>query len=120
MPEVAQDTRRNHIARLRHLIVDPRITGAILRVTVPAMIIRSDWRGRARTRRAPNRSRSVTDDNTGDHLDRARSKAEGIARGPTCAPSSLTASRFVVGLLARIVRSKKLMISPSEWCIANA
>src|SRR5215470_5008425 len=35
-----------------------RITGAIFRVTVPATIIRSDWRGLGRKMPAPNRSMS--------------------------------------------------------------
>src|SRR6266571_4275495 len=39
-----------------------RMIGAILRVTVPATIIRSDWRGDARKTPAPKRSMSYRDD----------------------------------------------------------
>src|ERR1700693_5684644 len=38
------------------------MTGAIFRQTVPATIIRSDWRGDARNTPAPNRSRSYREE----------------------------------------------------------
>ena len=50
---------------------------AILKLTVPATIIRSAWRGVARKAPAPKRSMSWWASADGHHLDRAAGQAEG-------------------------------------------
>src|SRR5215211_7510699 len=90
-----------------------RITGAILRVTVPATIMRSDCRGEARNTPAPNRSRSYRDDTLAIISMAQQARPNVIGHKADFLAQLTTASRLVVMMLASNCRSKKLTVPPS-------
>src|SRR4026209_358790 len=88
-----------------------RITGAILRVTVPAMIIRSACRGEARKTPAPNRSRSYRDETVAIISIAQHARPNVIGHKADFRDQFTTASRLVVRIFASNCLSRKLIRS---------
>src|SRR5215510_8938011 len=88
-----------------------RITGAILRVTVPATIIRSDCRGEARNTPAPNRSMSYRDETLAIISIAQQARPNDIGHKADFLAQFTTASRFVVKIFASNCLSRKLIWS---------
>src|SRR6185295_6411360 len=88
-----------------------RITGAILRDTVPAMIMRSACRGDARNTPAPNRSKSYRDDTVAIISMAQQARPKVIGHKADLRDQFTTASRLVVRIFASNCRSGKLICS---------
>src|SRR5437867_12459572 len=86
-----------------------RITGAILRVTVPATIIRSDCRGEARNTPAPKRSMSYREDTLAIISMAQQASPKVIGQSADFLDQFTTASRVVVITFASNCRSKTLI-----------
>src|SRR6185295_11034388 len=101
-----------------------RITGAILRDTVPAMIMRSACRGDARKTPAPKRSRSYRDDEVAIISMAQQARPKVIGHNADLRAQLTTASRFVVRIFASNCRSGKLIFVPlfvkRYWSIARS
>src|SRR2546425_11765407 len=82
-----------------------RMIGAILRVTVPATIIRSDWRGDARKTPAPKRSMSYRDDTVAIISMAQQASPNVIGQSEPLRHQLMAASRVVVTMLASSDRS---------------
>src|SRR2546425_12243836 len=82
-----------------------RMIGAILRVTVPATIIRSDWRGDARKTPAPKRSMSYRDDTVAIIAMAQQASPNVIGQRDPLRHQLMAASRVVVTMLASSDRS---------------
>src|SRR5213083_2276055 len=82
-----------------------RMIGAILRVTVPATIIRSDWRGDARKTPAPKRSMSYRDDTVPIISIAQHASPNVIGQSDPLRHQLMAASRVVVTMLASSDRS---------------
>src|SRR5437867_9218177 len=98
-----------------------RITGAILRVTVPATIIRSDCRGEARNTPAPKRSMSYREDTLAIISMAQQASPKVIGQSADFLDQFTTASRVVVITFASNCRSKTLIATSraySLWRIA--
>src|SRR5213594_2765779 len=87
-----------------------RITGAILRVTVPATILRSDCRGEARNTPAPKRSMSYREDTLAIILIAQQASPKVIGQSADFLDQFTTASRVVVITFASNCRSNTLII----------
>src|SRR6185295_9562658 len=88
-----------------------RITGAILRDTVPAMIMRSACRGDARKTPAPKRSRSYRDDDVAIISIAQQARPKVIGHKADLRDQFTTASRLVVRIFASNCRSRNLISS---------
>src|ERR1700675_817334 len=92
-----------------------RITGGILRATVPATIMRSACRGEARKTPAPNRSRSYRDDTVAIISMAQQARPNVIGHKADFRDQFTTASRLVVRIFASNCRSKKLIITSRAY-----
>src|SRR5438128_1014743 len=88
-----------------------RITGAILRVTVPAMIMRSACRGDARKTPAPKRSKSYRDETVAIISIAQQARPKVMGHKADFRDQFTTASRLVVRIFASNCRSRKLISS---------
>src|SRR5262249_45335676 len=88
-----------------------RITGAILRVTVPAMIMRSACRGEARNTPAPKRSKSYRDDEVAIISMAQQASPNVIGHKADFRDQLTTASILVVRIFASNCLSRKLICS---------
>src|SRR4026209_2613457 len=88
------------------------MTGAILRETVPATIMRSDCRGEARKTPAPKRSRSYREETLAIISIAQQASPKVIGHSADFRAQLTTASRFVVTIFASNWRSSKLMLFP--------
>src|SRR4029077_8109781 len=95
-----------------------RITGAILRVTVPAMIMRSACRGEARKTPAPKRSMSYRDATVAIISMAQQARPNVIGHNADLRDQFTTASRLVVRIFASNCLSRKLM-DPRYSLIVN-
>src|SRR6185369_8276001 len=86
-----------------------RITGAILRVTVPAIIMRSACRGEARKTPAPNRSMSYRDDTVAIISMAQQARPNVIGNKADFRDQFTSASRLVVRIFASNCRSRRLI-----------
>src|SRR6185295_6693386 len=86
-----------------------RITGAILRVTVPAIIMRSACRGEARKTPAPKRSMSYRDDTVAIISIAQQARPNVIGNNADFRDQFTSASRLVVRIFASNCRSNKLI-----------
>src|ERR1043165_7537462 len=86
-----------------------RITGAILRVTVPAMIMRSACRGEARKTPAPERSMSDRDDTVAIISIAQQARPNVIGNNADFRDQFTSASRLVVRIFASNCRSRRLI-----------
>src|SRR2546426_10465781 len=84
-----------------------RMIGAIFRQTVPATIIRSDWRGDARKTPAPKRSMSYRDETVAIISMAQQAKPNVIGQIEPFRHQLTAASRVVVTTLASNCRSKR-------------
>src|SRR5262245_10431497 len=92
-----------------------RITGAILRVTVPAIIMRSDCRGEARKTPAPKRSKSYRDEEVAIISMAQQARPNVIGHKADFRDQFTTASRLVVRIFASNCLSRKLICSTPSW-----
>src|ERR1043165_7591288 len=88
-----------------------RITGAILRVTVPAMIMRSACRGEARKTPAPKRSMSYRDDTVAIISIAQQARPNVIGNSADFRDQFTSASRLVLKIFASNCRSRRLICS---------
>jgi hypothetical protein len=86
------------------------MTGAIFRQTVPATIIKSDWRGEARNTPAPNRSMSYREETLAIISMAQQANPNVIGHKDDLRAQQTRASRFVVMTLASSCLSKKLIL----------
>src|SRR5437667_1462614 len=86
-----------------------RITGAILRATVPAMIMRSACRGEARKTPAPKRSMSYRDATVAIISMAQQARPNVIGHKADFRDQFTTASRLVVRIFASNCLSRKLI-----------